>query len=87
MSQRPTRNGVEQGRDRGAILPLALVASVVLAVVAVAVVTYTATALRSTGVTESRVDRLADAEAAMQRVLKDLVSSGFHATLDAGENW
>lgn len=73
-------------RDRGAVLPIVLVIAVVFAVVAVAIASYTATALKSTQVTEARVDRLADAELGMQRVLDSLAADGCSASPGLGEN-
>lgn len=63
-------------RDRGSVLPIALVVTVVLAVIAVAIATYTATALRTSQVTEAKVDRLAAAEAGMQEALVRLEANG-----------
>lgn len=59
-------------RDRGAILPMVLVVSVVLSVVVVAVTTYTATTLRYGHVVEARAGRLAAANGAMDDALEQL---------------
>lgn len=55
---------------------MTLILTVVLAVVAVALATYASTALRTTRVSEDRVDRLAAAESAMQETLIQLGTSG-----------
>jgi len=62
-------------RDSGSVLPMALVLVVVFGAVAVALASYTATALRTTTVTNDVVDRLAAAESGMQTAL---------ATTDSG---
>lgn len=62
--------------DRGAVLPLALVLTVVFGIVAAVAATYTATALRTANVTEGRVDRLAAAESALQEALVHLAATG-----------
>ena len=66
----------QRSSDPGAILPLVLVITVVLAVVGLAIATYTATALGSSEVTDKRVDRLAAAEGGMQDALLALSSTG-----------
>lgn len=65
---RPTRSA----RDRGAILPLVLVASVVLSVVVVSVMGYVATGLRYGNVVEHRADRLAAADGGMRYAVERL---------------
>lgn len=65
-SQRPA--------DRGSILPIALVLTLVLGSVSVALARYVATSLRTTRVTDDRVDRLAAADSAMQTALAQLDS-------------
>lgn len=62
--------------DRGAVLPLALVLTVVLGALAASITTYVATALRSTTVTQDRVSTLADAEARMRDALIELEHTG-----------
>lgn len=59
-------------RDHGAILPLVLVVTFVLALVVVGVANYTATTLRYGQVVESRADRLASADAAMADAIEQL---------------
>gem|GEM_PF-1629370 len=59
-------------RDHGAVLPLVLVVTVVLALVVLAVADYTATTLRYGQVVESRADRLASADAAMGDAIEQL---------------
>lgn len=63
-------------RDRGSVLPLVLILTVVLGALAVSIATYTVTALRTTAVTTTRVDRLADAEGGLRRALAVLQSTG-----------
>jgi Tfp pilus assembly protein PilX len=58
--------------DRGSILPIALVLTLVLGSVSVALARYVATSLRTTRVTDDRVDRLAAADSAMQIALTQL---------------
>lgn len=60
------------GRDRGSILPIALVLTLVLGSVSVALARYVATSLRTTKITDDRVDRLAAADSAMQTALTQL---------------
>lgn len=60
--------------DRGSILPIALVLTLVLGSVSVALARYVATSLRTTRVTDDRVDRLAAADSAMQIALTQLDS-------------
>lgn len=64
------------GRDRGVALPIALVVSVVFGAVIVALAGYVSTALRNTAVTDSVVDRLADADAGMRSALVVLDDTG-----------
>lgn len=59
-------------RDRGSILPMVLVVSVVLSMVVIAVATYTATGLRYGQVAEARAGRLASAQGAMDDALEQL---------------
>lgn len=59
-------------RDRGAILPLVLVASVVLSMVVVAVAGYVTTGLRYGNVVEQRADRLAAADGGMRYAVERL---------------
>ncbi len=61
-----------QFRDRGAVLPLVLVVSVVLSMVVVAVATYTTTSLRYGQVAEARAGRVAAAQGAMDDALEQL---------------
>lgn len=58
--------------DRGAVLPLVLVVTVVLALVVVAVAGYTSSALRYGKVVESRADRIASADSAMSDAVEQL---------------
>lgn len=69
--------------DRGSALPLALVITVILAIVAIALASYTATALRTTAVTQARSDRLADAETATRQVLTSLSFGSNCSTLSS----
>lgn len=59
-------------RDAGLILPMALVATVVIAAVLVAVATYAATDLRYGQVVEARAGRLAAAQGALDDALEQL---------------
>lgn len=59
-------------RDRGAVLPMVLVVSLVLGAVVVAVATYTTTALRYGQVVEAQAGRLAAAQGAMDDALEQL---------------
>lgn len=59
-------------RDRGTVLPLALVVSVVLSIVVVSVASFVATGLRYGGVVESRADRLAAADGGMRYAVERL---------------
>lgn len=61
MNARSTRSG----RDRGLILPMVLVVSVVLSLVVIGITRYGTANLRYSQVTESRSDQLAAADAAM----------------------
>lgn len=56
--------------DRGSVLPLALVFVVVLSLLATAIATYTATALRASDVTVKTVDRIASAESGATHALQ-----------------
>jgi hypothetical protein len=58
--------------DRGSILPLVLVVSVVLSAVVVAVATYTTAELRYSKVSEDRAGRVASAQGAMDDALEQL---------------
>jgi hypothetical protein len=58
--------------DRGSILPIVLVVSIVLGLVVVAVATYVATTLRQGQVVEASADRLAAADGAMDNALEAL---------------
>lgn len=69
-------------RDRGAVLPLALVITVVLGALVVSIASYAATALRSTSVTLNRVERKADAEAGMRDALISLDRNAACPALD-----
>jgi hypothetical protein len=59
-------------RDRGAILPLALVVTVVLGIVVAGVATYTTTTLRYGQVVEARAGRIASAQGALDDTLEQL---------------
>lgn len=67
-----TPNPNRRHRDRGAVLPMVLVVSVVLSAVVVAVATYTAVDLRYGQVVEARAKRLAAAQGAMDDALEQL---------------
>lgn len=71
-------------RDRGAILPLVLVVSVVLSVVVVAVATYTTAELRYSQVAEDRAGRIASAQGAMDDALEQLSLRSSLCTTAAG---
>lgn len=66
------RSSEDTHRDRGLILPLVLVLTVVLGAVVVAIATYATTTLRAGSAVESRVDRLAATDAGMQIALEKL---------------
>lgn len=68
----PSGRGDTCRRDRGGILPMVLVVSVVMSVVVIAVTTYTATTLRYGQVAEARANRLAAANGAMDDALEQL---------------
>jgi hypothetical protein len=70
-------------RDRGSVLPIVLVVSVVLAVVVVAVAEYSATTLRYGGVVEDSADRLATANGAMDNALEEFERGASACTLTA----
>jgi hypothetical protein len=59
-------------RDHGAVLPLVLVVTIVLALVVVAIASYTATTLRYGRIVEERADRIASADAAMADAIEQL---------------
>jgi len=59
-------------RDRGSILPIVLVVTVVLGIVVVAIATYTTSTLRYGQISEGRSDELAAAQAAMSDALEQL---------------
>ncbi len=61
-----------QARDRGSILPIVLVVVVVLGAVVVATARYATTTLRYGQVVESRSDRLAASQAAMDDAIEQL---------------
>lgn len=65
----------QRGNDRGSILPLVLVFVVVLSVLVAALATYTATALRSSDVTDQSISRLTAAESGMQYALSDAAAN------------
>lgn len=71
---RTTRNSrpVDPNRDRGSVLPLALVVSVVLSLVVVSVSSFVATGLRYGAVVEGRADRLAAADGGMRYAVERL---------------
>jgi len=83
--------------DRGTILPIVLVISLVLSVVVVAVAKYVATTMRQGQVVEASADRLSAADGAMDNALEDLergssvcaltsLSSGSGYTYSLGDN-
>lgn len=59
-------------RDRGAVLPMVLVVSIVMALVITALATYTTTTLRYGRVSEDRADRFASAQAALDNAIERL---------------
>jgi hypothetical protein len=73
MMHRRTR-----GTDRGAVLPLVLVATVIIGMVVVAVASYTTTGLRFGRVVEARADRLAAADGGLRYAIQKLKKVGHH---------
>lgn len=76
----------QQATDRGSILIIVLVVSVVLSVVVVSLATYAATTLRYGQVVEESADRLTASDGGMDHVLEDLErrSSGCDSGLGGG---
>jgi hypothetical protein len=72
MIRHDARPRAAASRDGGAVLPLVLVLSVVLAVLVLSVATYTATSLRYGTVTADRSDRLSAADAGMRYAIDQL---------------
>lgn len=68
-------------RDEGAVLPLVLVMSLVLAVVIGALASYVAVGLRFGGVVEDRADRLAAADGGLRYAIERLQNSAYAGCL------
>jgi hypothetical protein len=66
------RRGIHPNGDKGAILPLVLVFSTVLAFVVVALASYATTGLKYGGVVEDRADRLAAADVGIRYAVEQL---------------
>jgi hypothetical protein len=64
--------------DRGSVLPLVLVLTVVISMVVLAVATYTTTGLRYGRVVEARADRLAAADGGLRYAIEKLELVGHH---------
>ena len=64
--------------DRGAVLPLVLVSTVIIGMVVVAVASYTTTGLRYGRVVEARADRLAAADGGLRYAIQKLKKVGHH---------
>lgn len=71
-------------RDRGTILPIVLVITVVLSVVVVGLARYAATTIRFGEVTEGRADRLSAAEGGMRDIVERLSEDGSLCTTGVG---
>ena len=67
--------------DRGAILPLVLVMSLVIAIVIMALADYVATSLRYGNVVEERADRLAAADGGLRYAIERLGNSAYAGCL------
>lgn len=74
------------GDDPGSILIITLVLTVVLASVVMAITTYAATGLRSSRVTDGRLERLAAAEAGVWWGAEQLVGGADCGDLGEGTN-
>ena len=72
MNQNESSGPLPRPRDRGAVLPIVLVVSLVLGAVVAAVATYTTTSLRYGQVAEARAGRLAAAHGGMDDTLEQL---------------
>lgn len=72
MTVKTHTSTLDQKRDRGVVLPLVLVCSVVLSVVVVAVASFVTTGLRYGSVVEQRADRLAAADGGMRYAVERL---------------
>jgi hypothetical protein len=59
-------------RDRGSVLPLVLVASIVMSLIVAGIASFVATGLRYGGVVEGRADRLAAADGGMRYAVERL---------------
>ena len=70
--------------DRGALLPLTLVVTVVVSAVVLSLVGYTSANLRYGRVVEDRADRLSAAEAGMRHVLEKVQINGLLCSTNAG---
>jgi hypothetical protein len=68
-------------RDRGAILPLVLVASVVIAMIVMSLATYVSTSLRYGQIVEERADRLAAADGGLRYAIERLQNSAYAGCL------
>jgi hypothetical protein len=68
-------------RDRGSVLPLALVMAVVMAVVIAAVASYVTTGLKYGRVVEDRADRLAAADGGLRYAIERLQNSAYAGCL------
>jgi hypothetical protein len=73
-----TSGGADHRSDRGSVLPLVLVFTVVIAIVVIAVADYTTTGLRYGRVVESRADRLSAADGGLRYAIEKLGKVGHH---------
>ncbi len=82
----PVRRRSSTSGDRGSILPLVLVISVVLAIVVAALASYTQTTLQLGQVAEASSDRLSAATGALDSALEDL-ERGVGPCLEHGQDY
>lgn len=71
-------------RDRGSILPLTLVVTVVISTLMLSLLSYTSSNLRYGQVVEGRADRLSAAEAGLRHVLEKVQINGLLCSTNAG---
>lgn len=76
-----TTSPTRRNADRGTVLPLVLVLSVVISVVVVSLATYMSTSLRYGGVVEERADRLASADGGVRYGVERIQTSTLTACM------
>jgi hypothetical protein len=74
-------------RDRGSVLPLVLVASIVMSLIVAGIATFVATGLRYGGVVEGRADRLAAADGGMRYAVERLEKGASRICATQSGDW